>query len=234
MLVFKSALRRDQGRLAESKQLGEDALKIARPLGSRPQTAAILRTLGRTESEQGGESLKSSEQHLREALAVWRDLGLRAHAAYTLDSLGLTLEHLGRDEEALAAYIEAVGIVGTLAGSLSTNVSSETFNASRGNRDLYDHLIKLLIKKGRSAEALVYLERAKSKALVDALAGANVKAKDPQVSALLDRLREQTDALRVAERELATELARREANRNAPRSPTPQPKLPTAPNRSLL
>src|SRR6202022_2480054 len=32
MLVFKSALRRDQGRLEESKQLAEDALKIAQPL----------------------------------------------------------------------------------------------------------------------------------------------------------------------------------------------------------
>ncbi len=214
MLIFKSALRRDQGRLAESKQLAEDALKIARPLGSRPQTAAMLRTLGRTESELGSESLKSAEQHLREALTTWRDLGLRAHAAYTLDSLGLTLERLGRDEEALAAYIEAVGIVETLASSLSTNVSSETFNASRGNRDLYDHLIKLLIKKGRAAEALVYLERAKSKALVDALAGANVKAKDPAMTALLDRLRAQTDAFRVAERELAVELAKPEAKRD--------------------
>jgi hypothetical protein len=233
MLVFKSALRRDQGRLAESKQLGEDALKIARPLGSRPQTAAILRTLGRTESELGGETLKSSEQHLREALATWRDLGLRAHTAYTLDSLGLTLERLGRDEEALAAYIEAVGIVETLAGSLSTNVSSETFNASRGNRDLYDHLIKLLIKKGRSAEALGYLERAKSKALVDALAGANVKAKDPRMSALLDRLREQTGALRVAERELATELAKPEANRDQVKITAARSKLAEAKNRYL-
>lgn len=233
MLVFKSALRRDQGRLVESKQLGEDALKIARPLASRPQTAAILRTLGRTESELGGDSLKSSEQHLREALATWRDLGLRGHAAYTLDSLGLTLERLGRDEEALAAYTEAVGIVETLAGSLSTNVSAETFNASRGNRELYDHLIKLLIKKGRAAEALGYLERAKSKALVDALAGANVTAKDPQVSALLDRLREQTDALRVAEKELAVELAKPEADRDQTKVTSARAKLAEAQNKYL-
>jgi CHAT domain-containing protein len=230
MLVLKSALRRDQGRLTESRQLAEDALKFARPLGSRPQTAAILRTLGRTESELGGESLKASEQHLREALATWRDLGLRGHVAFTLDSLGLTLERQGRDEEALVAYIEAVGIIETLSGALSANVSSETFNASRGNRDLYDHLIKLLIKKGRSSEALVYLERAKSKALVDALAGANVTAKDPQVSALLDRLREDTDALRVAERELAVELAKPVANRDEAKIVAARARLAAAQN----
>src|SRR5712692_2033705 len=228
MLAFQSALRRDEGRLGESKQLAEDALKIARPLGSRPQTAAILRTLGRTESELGGDALKSSEQHLREALAIWRELGLRAPTAYTLDGLGQTLERLGRDDEALAAYVEAVGIVESLVGSLSAGASSETFNASRGNRDLYDHLIKLLIKKGRTAEAFEYLERAKSKSLVDALAGANVKAKDPNVTALLDRLRRQSDELRVAERELAVELGKPEANRDQAKIAAARAKLADA------
>lgn len=214
MLAYKSALARDQGKFTESRTFAEDALKIARPLGQRSQTAAILRTLGRTESELGGPALKLSEEHLREALAIWRDLGLRGHVAYTLDSLGLTLERLGRDSEALAAYIEGVGIVETLVGSLSANVSSETFNASRGNRDLYDHLIKLLIKQGRAAEALTYLERAKSKSLVDALAGANVKANDPAVAALIEQVRQRGNALRVAERELEAELAKPEANRD--------------------
>lgn len=206
MLILKSALRRDQSRLVESKQLAEDALRISRPLGLRSQVAAILRTLGRTETELGGENLPASEQHLREALAIWRDMGLRGHTAYTLDSLGVTLERLGRDDQALAAYVEAVGIIETLVGSLSKDVSSETFNASRGNRDLYDHLIKLLIRKGRAAEALQYLERAKSKSLVDALAGSNVNARDPALQALIDRVRTLADSLREADTALATEM----------------------------
>ncbi len=228
ILAFKSALWRDEGKLAESKQFAEDALKIARPLGQRSQTAAILRTLGRTESDIGGPALKPSEQHLREALAIWRELGLRGHVAYTLDSLGLSLERQGRDDEALAAYIEGVGIIETLIGSLSANVSSETFNASRGNRDLYDHLIRLLIKKGRAAEALAYLERAKSKSLVDALAGANVKAKDQAVAALIEQVRQQGDALRVAERELEVELAKPEASRDQAKIAAARAKLEQA------
>jgi CHAT domain-containing protein len=228
MLAHKSALWRDEGKLADSKKFAEDALQMARSLGQRSQTAAILRTLGRTESDLGGAALKPSEQHLREALAIWRDLGLRGHVAYALDSLGLTLERQGRDDEALAAYIEGVGIIETLVGSLSANVSSETFNASRGNRDLYDHLIRLLIKKGRTAEALAYLERAKSKSLVDALAGANVKANDPKVAALIEQVRRQGDELRIAERELEVELAKPEASRDQAKIAAARAKLDRA------
>src|SRR6185295_6048356 len=198
----------------ESKQLAEDALRIARPLGYRSLVAGILRTLGRTESELGGENLVSSEQHLREALAIWRELGLRAHVAYTLDGLGLTLERQGRDDQAAQAYIEAVGIIETLVGSLSKDVTAETFNSSRGNRDLYDHLIKLLIRQGRATEALQYLERAKSKSLVDALAGSNVNARDPALQALIDRVRTFSDSIREADTALAIEMQKAPELRN--------------------
>jgi hypothetical protein len=97
MLAHKSALWRDEGKTSRLKKVCEDALQIARSLGQRSQTAAILRTLGPHESDLGGPALKPSEQHLREALKIWRDLGLRGHVAYTLDSLGTDLRAQGRD-----------------------------------------------------------------------------------------------------------------------------------------
>lgn len=215
MLAFQSALRRDQGRLEESRRLAEDALKMARGLDSRAQVAGILRTLGRTESDMGGEHLPRAEAHLREALALWRELGLRAHVPYTLDSLGVVLEKLNREDEALAAYIEGVSIIESLTVSLAAGANAETFNASRGNRDLYDHLIKLLIKRGRASEALQYLERSKSKSLVDALAGASVTARDPALRLLLERVRAASETERLAEKELTDELARPPATRDA-------------------
>ncbi|MBA2706096.1 MAG: CHAT domain-containing protein, partial [Blastocatellia bacterium] len=206
VLTQQSELRRQQGRLDEARRLAADALRIGNSLGSRTVTAGVLRTLGRVESDMGGESLKASEQHLRESLAIWREFGLRAHVAYTLSALGLTQERLNQDDDALASYEEAVKLVEILTASLSRNVSAETFNSTRASKELYDRLIKLLIKHGRTSEALNYLERAKSKALVDALAGANVNAKDPALKALIDRVRTFGDSVRIAETALAVEM----------------------------
>jgi len=208
LLSLQSGLRRDAGRFEEARRLAEDALKIARGFGSRSLIAALLRDVGRAEGALGNVHLKASEQHLRESLAVWRELGLRAHEAYTLASLGQTLELAGRDDEAFSSYAEAVEIVEALAGSLGRGASAEAFSAGRANRELYERLIKLLIRRGRAADALQYLERSKSKALVEALAGAQVGAKDPALNAQLEAARKAGEAARVADKELTGELAK--------------------------
>jgi CHAT domain-containing protein len=217
LLALQSGLRYDTGKYEEARRLAEDALKIMRGLGQRSQVANALRYLGKAEGGLGGAHLKASEQHLREALAMWRELGLRAHEAYTLAGLGQTLELAGRDDEALASYAEAVGIVEALAGSLGRGASAEAFSAGRANRELYERLIKLLIRRGRAGDALEYLERSKSKALVDALAGAQVGAKDPALNAQLGAARKAGEAARVADNELTGELAKPATRRDEAR-----------------
>ncbi len=200
LLAQLGALRREQKRYPEARQLSEDALKLARQIGQRSQLASMLDGLARVENELPEQTaLRAAEAHLREALAIGRELNLRTSVPYTLSDLGLTLERAGRGREALAAYEEAVGLVEALSASLSPDVSAEVFNTKRGNRDLYERLIKLLIKQGQPAAALGYLERAKSKSLVEALAGAQVGADSPALKQTLARLRAATAALRTAE-----------------------------------
>lgn len=218
LLTLQSALRREEGKTEEAFRLANDALNIARKLNQRSLVALTLRSLGRAEFELGGEHLKDSEAHLRESVARWRESGLTANAAYSLDSLGQTLEREGRDAEALAAYLEAVGIVEGMVVSLPPGASTETFNSGRGNRELYDHLIKLLIRKNRVSDAFQYLERSKSKSLVDALAGASVRSKDPALDALLGRVKQASDALRKEEKNLTGELSKPDGLRDDARA----------------
>lgn len=222
ILAQVAVLRRRQGRLDEARRLAEDALKLGRDVNSRAELASLLQTIGGIESEQGGASLPRAEQHLREALALARDLGERARVAYTLSDLGWTLESAGREREALMAYQEAVRLVESLTASLSKDVSAEVFSTKRGNRELYERLIRLLIKHGRAADALGYLERAKAKSLVEALAGAEINAREPQLKQLIRRVRAASDAVRSAEAALTTETARPVAQRDAAKIKTAQ------------
>ncbi len=227
LLAQMGALRREQGRYIEARQLSEDALKLARQVGQRSQLAGVLDALARVENElQDQVALKAAEAHLREALAIGRELNMRTSVPYTLSDLGLTLERAGRAREALAAYEEAVGLVEALSTTLSPDVSAEVFNTKRGNRDLYERLIKLLIKQGQPAAALGYLERAKSKSLVEALAGAQVAANTPALKQTLARLRAATAALRTAETALAP--ARAADGRTAPPRQAAQAQLARA------
>jgi CHAT domain-containing protein len=217
LLTLQSGLRYDAGRYDEARRLAEDALKIARGLGFRSQVALVLRYLGMAEAALGGARLKSSEQHLRESLALRRELGLRADEAYTLATLGRTLELAGRDDEAITTYSEAVGIMEALAGALGSGQSAEAFTRTRESRELYERLIRLLIKKGRAADAFSYLERSKSRALVEALAGAQVGARDPALNAQLEAARRAGEAARVADKALTDELAKPPVQRDESR-----------------
>jgi CHAT domain-containing protein len=215
ILAQTAVLRLREGRLDEARRAADNALQVAREVNERAQLANLLQVLGRIESEQGGAALSGSEQHLREALGLARELGERGRIAYTLSDLGLTLEREGREREALASYEEAVRLVETLTASLSKEVSAEVFSTKRGNRELYERLIHLLIKNGRAADALGYLERAKAKSLVEALAGAEVSTNDPKLKELIQRVRATTAAVRAAEATLTTEMVRPAATRNA-------------------
>jgi len=214
-LGFSALLKLDQGRGEEARKDAEGALAVARASSSRWQIAAALQTLGKIETMVGGAALQDAAgDHLREALKLFRELGLREHIAVTLSDLGLLQEKQGKDEEALASYRESAALTELLVQSLSKDVDGSVYRGGKQSRAVYDRLIRLLIRKGRGAEALRYLETAKSRALVESLAGANVASSDAGLAKVFRRVSESQSAMAQAEQAALAEAGRTDGRRS--------------------
>jgi len=201
-----SALRRRQARPLEAVRLARQGLELAQTLPDPVRQANLFCSLGLAESELGGSALNDAEKHLRQAVSTYRDLSMRGALAYSLSGLGQTLERLQRDKEALEAYREAVALVELLATEVSSG-DLQMFNGSRANAELYDRLIRLLLKGGQPDESFRYLERYKAKSLMDALSGLQIEAGDPKVQSLLLSVQKLAIQLRKAEKDRTRGLA---------------------------
>lgn len=201
-----SSLRRRQSRPLEAVQLAREGLELAQTLRDPVTQANLARMLGLAEAELGGSSLLDAEKHLGSAIATYRQLGLRSALAYSLSGLGYTLERLQRDREALTAYREAVSLVELMATQMSPG-DAQTYSASRANAELYDRLIRLLLKQGQPEESFRYLERFKAKALMDAMAGLRVETGDARLRAQWESVHSLAEELRRGDGKLpAAEL----------------------------
>ena len=212
-LEFRSWLLVDQGRVDEALKPAQEAYQISQSGNSRWYRVAALRVLGGIEARSKPDLLPQAEQHLRAAIAEFRDMGLREQLAFATSDLGLALERQNRDEEALGAYRDAVAMLELLVHSLSKDVDGKTFRSVRGGREAYDRLIRLLIRRGQAGEALRYLERAKSKELVESLAGADIGSTDPALKDLLARVRDRSNAVRAAESAVVAESGKPDSPR---------------------
>lgn len=81
---------------------------------------------------------------------------------------GRIAEHDGKTDEALNYYRQAIEVIEEQRSSLNTEASKIGFVGSR--QSVYRDAIRLLAASGRVAEAFEYVERSKSRALVDMLA----------------------------------------------------------------
>ena len=89
-------------------------------------------------------------------------------------------------DQAAALYRRAVDIVELQRSTINTESSKIGFAGDK--QELYASLVRLLVAQGRAAEAFDYVERSKSRALVDMLSGKrnfSVQAQDTQKSRLI-------------------------------------------------
>ena len=138
---------------------------------------------------------------------------------------GRIAEHEGKLPEAIDFYRRSVEVIERQRSFLNTEASKIGFFGNK--QSVYRDLILALVRQGRATEAFEYVERAKSRALVDMLAAKNdfaIRGADPaQVRALLEAAgAAETEAQVVdspegfAQKRGAVERTREELERKAP------------------
>jgi CHAT domain-containing protein/Tfp pilus assembly protein PilF len=166
LIYFDQALNsRDSHRWVEAAAQSQQALQTALDLQVAPLEAQSRYACGEIARARG---------HLKEALEDYAAGEAATHAAMNPDLTwrlafghGQALEALGRDEEALAEYRNAVLII----EDVRSQIREERFHASflEDKYQVYVTLVHLLLKLGRADDAFAYAERLRARSYLDIL-----------------------------------------------------------------
>ena len=172
------------GRHADARSHFEAAERYSAAIKNVDNWVKALLELGNVTRETGGYEASiayyqrtydiSKRHHMKEVL--WR-----ASAGH-----GAVLRSVGRKEEAVRHYAEAVDIVESMRAALKVEEFRNSFQTK--TQDLYRDIITVLIELGRSKEAFNYLERSRSRSFIDLLGNQKLELKTQTDQKALDRV----------------------------------------------
>lgn len=159
-----------QSEAADSIEVASDFLEIAlaksRETGSRSLLAQTMGNLGIVRQLTG--KVAEARDAFRESAEIYHRIGAKSSEAAALHQLGnLLKEHAGDLDGACRAYREAIDLVETIRGGLKRE--AHRIGYADTTAEPYLMMIEALLQLGRPEEALAYVERAKSRALLEFL-----------------------------------------------------------------
>jgi CHAT domain-containing protein len=164
-LVQLALIHREQGKLDVAENEAQEAAQLAKASAVPPAEARALFSLA---------EVQRSQQHFQQALQQYSaaqeiektvlDPDLDWRLTY---GRGQTLEKLDRNEEAVAAYKEAVGII----EGVRSQLAEERFRAGyiEDKYQVYVALVELLLKLEKPDQAFFYSEKLRARAFLDQL-----------------------------------------------------------------
>lgn len=193
--LYKATIFYSTGRFFEALELCQRALQHfeSQHLWTKAIYAQVLLTkirLAVGDAVQAEQTARLAEQKLSIVNAPWLDY--QCHYA-----LGLAQEGLGNPSEARANYANAIDVLETMRGNIIADELKITF--LKDKLSVYERLIALSLdgtEDNRIADAYAYVERAKSRALVDLLSSGvgqvrRAKASSSEIVDHLHQLREE-------------------------------------------
>lgn len=174
------------------------AVQIARDLDDRQSAAAHLDSLGDCYAASG--ELALAEQKYQEAFALSDEIQDRQGQRIYLTNLGKVSQQMGQLKPAFDFLSRAIDLFDAQRSAIKADDLKTSF-ANRG-QELYRDMVKLCLSMGKRTEALEYVGRAKSRALLDLLSNSPI-----DISQLADEGDESLRKLIRREAELRTQIA---------------------------
>lgn len=165
--------------LDRARECLQEAMSLSVEMSDKSTEALSHGSLSVVELESG--NVDEAYEHAEKALSLSRRI---EDASNQIDALSIlaTIESLAfeEDEKAYGFYEEAL----SLSETLRKNLMLDDFKMSfAGNHAwLYQQMVSLCVRTGRTEEAFEYIERSKSRALVDMLASATDKIAPKELS----------------------------------------------------
>ncbi len=187
------------------------ALAVLREVGDRAGEGATLHNLGALAAlyrDLGREALEL----LGQALAIQRQVGNRAVEGATLHILGTLYQALGRNQEALEHYEQAIEIIESMRGEILSEQLRTSYFATVS--DLYGAYVSLLVEQGQTHRALHAAERGKARTFLDLLAEAQAQVREGADPALLEEERSLLSQLSATRQQLIDQRSRPREQQN--------------------
>lgn len=194
-LIALSFALRDGGKPEAALPRAQEALEITRATGAALAEAQALLALGELE-RRGNDAQKSLDQFsagLDIALPA-ADTDLEWQLAF---GKAQALESLERNDDALVAYQQAVGVIEGVRAQLH----EERFQAGyiEDKYQVYVELVRLLLKMGKIGQAFQYSERLRARSYLDLLDRYQAPVSSPTESELRARIRGLQRAIELEE-----------------------------------
>lgn len=190
------------GQADKATELAEEGLRLAKKLKDKHAEAAHLDTLGDCFLQQGENEKALS--HYADALAIGQSISDKLGERIYLANVARAYKRLGETDKALQYFRQAIEMFDEQRSRINSDTMKTSFAATGQN--LYRDMIHACLEADRRVEALEYVGRAKSRAILDLLRNSPIdigeleQIDDASVAKLVARERELSRAIARLER----------------------------------
>ncbi len=201
IMSYIGEVRFKQGNYKEALNLYNESSRMFEELGAKDRIARSFNHIGYVEGEI--KQWDAATENFDKAIAIYKDLGDREWIRISLFGKGLYSEQKGDLAAAEKNYKEAVDVFESIredvvGGEEGRQIFSDV------NVKIYEKLVSLLIRQGKTEEAFEYIQRSRSKSLRDNLLKSGISSFDDNIRGQLRRY----DELSKREASLNYELVR--------------------------